>query len=211
MRGHSASTCNIENEDYMDKVLLNCISLKTPVTALHWCNYNLLIGSGGLLRVINYRTSCNNLQKKGTQISIFPSSTIHGIKSFHHDAIQSKAVSSNFQCPHHVAVYGGKDVAIMEAQGDTFIASNNFKFSDWVHDVEPLKNNCLAVALAHNSVVLYNWLTSTVCKQVHCYDKCILYSASFAFGPIATNSCKFCYYVLSVKYYIISCIIIKTI
>jgi len=37
----------------------------------------------------------------------------------------------------------------------------------------------LAVALAHNNVVMLDWNTNEIVLEVHCKEKCILYSAHF--------------------------------
>ena len=162
-----------------NKLMIQCVSIKTPVTALHWYHGYLLVGSGGVVRVLQYDDPYN-FYKQVAQFQVLTSSTVRGLKSFWDRYNDPRApMMKNADERQLILVYGGKDIALVSSREDVFTIFHNFKFSDWIHDVQPLKNNCLAVALAHNSVVLYNWSTSSVCKQVHCDNKCILYSATF--------------------------------
>lgn len=53
---------------------------------------------------------------------------------------------------------------------------------DWIWDLQWLEGSpgtsyCMALALGHNSVALYDCVGQRILQEVHCQEKCILYSA----------------------------------
>ncbi|XP_076364898.1 tRNA (34-2'-O)-methyltransferase regulator WDR6 isoform X2 [Tachypleus tridentatus] len=90
-----------------------------------------------------------------------------------------------------VAVYGSKFLSVLKfsAENSLEIIQGQQKFEDWILDVCWLRNKnidspneeqrLLAIALAHNTVLLWNWRESIIQHKIECEVKCILYSASF--------------------------------
>ncbi|MGH0160499.1 UNVERIFIED_CONTAM: hypothetical protein FKN15_057572 [Acipenser sinensis] len=84
-----------------------------------------------------------------------------------------------------LAVFGGKAVRVMELREGPSIAdlSPLSELQDWVWDVcwlqdgEGSGSGMLAVALAHNAVVLLDPVSGRALREVHCEETCILYSA----------------------------------
>ncbi|MBN3287316.1 WDR6 protein, partial [Polyodon spathula] len=86
-----------------------------------------------------------------------------------------------------LAVFGGKAVRVMELREGPSIAdlSSISELQDWVWDVCWLQDRegsgsgvgMLAVALAHNVVVLLDPVSGRALREVRCEETCILYSA----------------------------------
>ncbi|XP_007953502.1 WD repeat-containing protein 6 [Orycteropus afer afer] len=80
-----------------------------------------------------------------------------------------------------VAVFGSKGLRIVKVswgQGRfrELWRSGLWSVSDWIWDARWLEEN-VAVALGHNSVVLYDPMVGRTLQEVHCTDRCTLSSA----------------------------------
>ncbi|XP_062515131.1 tRNA (34-2'-O)-methyltransferase regulator WDR6-like isoform X2 [Corticium candelabrum] len=89
-----------------------------------------------------------------------------------------------------IALYGQNNIQMVQFTEDGKRLSKlgeMLKFSDWILDVQLLYENpenvtfpdCLAVAMAHNQVTLWNWKDQTTVAQINCEVHCILYSCRF--------------------------------
>ncbi|XP_030062140.1 tRNA (34-2'-O)-methyltransferase regulator WDR6 [Microcaecilia unicolor] len=159
---------------------MHSVLLLAPITALEFVGDYLLSGEGPNLTVhtLKHESMCavNHLQ------DLLRNYRIHGIKQ------------CGSPCPGNemtvLAVFGGKGLIILQ-----FITFDDDKVKliemcqfqelhDWIWDLQWLKDSLeipssIALALGHNSVVLYDFLTQRTLKEVHCEEKCILYSAHF--------------------------------
>lgn len=105
---------------------------------------------------------------------------IHGIKEQQRLVLGANEATT-------LAVFGGKSLIIIEfsLQNGTVKLSELFPFCelhDWIWDLQWLEGStetpsCVALALGHNSVALYDCVGQRILQEVHCQEKCILYSA----------------------------------
>ncbi|XP_058856500.1 WD repeat-containing protein 6-like [Acipenser ruthenus] len=152
----------------MESVLLRC-----PVTALEFLGEDcLLSGEGPVLTVYSLGP-----HRESASRSVLRNYRIHGIRpSPWRQEGGGGAV---------LAVFGGKAVRVMELREGPSIAdlSPLSELQDWVWDVcwlqdgEGSGSGMLAVALAHNAVVLLDPVSGRALREVHCEETCILYSA----------------------------------
>nr|CAB3267721.1 WD repeat-containing protein 6-like [Phallusia mammillata] len=134
-----------------------------PVTALHINDEYLYTGQGGTLSVYKI---CKGKPKYLEKRNVFNHAVIHGIKSF---SLEEKQ---------YIVLFGGKEMAILTIQD--FYLVCHYKSKDWIWDVQPItKSTTLAIALAHNSCILFDWKKNEEICAFHCSIKCILYSAHF--------------------------------
>ncbi|XP_022256267.1 WD repeat-containing protein 6-like isoform X2 [Limulus polyphemus] len=151
--------------------------LGTHVTALTFHENVLLVGEGPNILVYE-----NTSWKCFYKMKVFKAANIHGIRNCSCD--------NDFKLP-FVAVYGSKFLSVLKlsAEDSLEIIQGQHKFEDWILDVCWLRNKnigspseeqrFLAIVLAHNTVLLWNWRESRIQHKIECEVKCILYSASF--------------------------------
>lgn len=106
--------------------------------------------------------------------------TVHGIK-------EQQSLSPGGNQSSTLAIFGGKSFVVVELtfQNSSVELSEVFPFCelhDWIWDLQWMEGrterpSSVAVALGHNSVALYDCVGQRVLQEVHCQEKCILYSA----------------------------------
>ncbi|XP_046362387.2 WD repeat-containing protein 6-like [Haliotis rufescens] len=151
------------------------MSIKTefhtgPVTAVSILKGHVLAGIGGSVHV--YET------EKREQVAlqyVLPCRNIHGI---------IRDLTENVFC-----AYGEKCFRIFSTSADPEIRvdcqDEAVVLEDWILDVrfmeEPESQQCeqLAVAVAHNVILLWDITSRTLLHRVDCVEKCILYCAHF--------------------------------
>ncbi|KAM4722757.1 tRNA (34-2'-O)-methyltransferase regulator WDR6 [Rhinophrynus dorsalis] len=158
---------------------MESVLLVAPITALEFVGDHLLSGEGPNLTVYSLKQS--DLTSQRFCQNVLQGYTIHGIKL-------SGSAPLN---PQHVllAVFGSKGLIVLKLKiSDQEVSLSEIcplrVLHDWIWDVQWLSDHLqlaslLALALGHNSVALYDFLSGTVLKEVHCAEKCILYSADF--------------------------------
>ncbi|XP_070541376.1 tRNA (34-2'-O)-methyltransferase regulator WDR6-like [Ptychodera flava] len=133
-----------------------------PVTALAIQQDYILSGEGPYLKVYSISDGRQVIMENALHWC-----NIHGIR---------KGPSDLF------AVYGQKALCVLQLDLQSrriTVKRKLCEVADWIKDVQWLKNeDHLAIALAHNSIALFDWKSSKVIEHVHCEDKCILYSAT---------------------------------
>uniref|UniRef100_A0A8D2LKC7 tRNA (34-2'-O)-methyltransferase regulator WDR6 n=1 Tax=Varanus komodoensis TaxID=61221 RepID=A0A8D2LKC7_VARKO len=137
-----------------------------------------LAGEGPNITIYTLEPSTN--QPVRCRKPVLRNYNVHGIKEQQNVAAGAK--ESTF-----LAVFGGKSFVVVELtfQGGTVKLSSRFPFCelhDWIWDLRWLEGSaetpsCVALALGHNSVVLYDCHGQGILQEVHCQEKCILYSA----------------------------------
>ncbi|CAH2311924.1 WD repeat-containing 6 [Pelobates cultripes] len=158
---------------------MDCMLLVAPITALEFIGEYLLAGEGPYLTVYSVKDKHINSQR--IRQNVLHSYTIHGIKLC--DSASSKA-SDVLLC-----VFGSKGLIVLQLnimdQGLNLLKLCDIReLNDWIWDVQwlgdDLQPTCyLGLAMGHNSVILYDYLNGEILKEVHCSEKCILYSAHF--------------------------------
>lgn len=158
---------------------MESLLLLSPITALEFVGDHLLSGEGPVLNVYSLK------QKRARALrhsqSVLRNHHIHGIKLC--GLFSAKTEGSL------LAVFGGKGLIVLQLHIDdvevNLKAMSGFhELPDWIWDLQWLKDGvgltlCLALALGHNSVVLYDYMEHNTLREVHCSEKCILYSAHF--------------------------------
>uniref|UniRef100_A0A8C5MUL5 tRNA (34-2'-O)-methyltransferase regulator WDR6 n=1 Tax=Leptobrachium leishanense TaxID=445787 RepID=A0A8C5MUL5_9ANUR len=163
----------MEGED-MDSVLL-----VAPVTALEFVGDFLLAGEGPYLTVYHVKDTRINLQR--IRQNVLHGYSVHGIKL--------RGAAPPCAAGVVLCVFGSKGLVILRlsvADDEVTLSSLGLlrELHDWIWDVQWLGCDTqatfsLALALGHNSVALYDHENGNVLKEVHCAEKCILYSAHF--------------------------------
>ncbi|XP_053576770.1 WD repeat-containing protein 6 [Bombina bombina] len=152
--------------------------LVAPITALEFIGDHLLAGEGPNLTIYSLIHG-NNAQIH--RQNVLGQYTIHGIKLCNSTFLISKGI--------FLAVFGSKGVIVLhfdtcDKNVKLSEISKLHKLHDWIWDTQWLSDDghsaaCLAVALGHNSVALIDYINGRILKEVHCSEKCILYSALF--------------------------------
>ncbi|XP_056380771.1 WD repeat-containing protein 6 [Hyla sarda] len=148
--------------------------LLAPITALEFVGDHLLAGEGPNLTVYTLRSSSStSLRLKENVLAGY---TIHGIKPCGSDSSV-------------VCVFGSKGLVVLNfSTRDQEVrlskVCNLRELHDWIWDVQWLGDALqstayLGLALGHNSVAYYDYKMGKVLKEIHCSEKCILYSAHF--------------------------------
>ncbi|KAM3915283.1 tRNA (34-2'-O)-methyltransferase regulator WDR6 [Leptodactylus fuscus] len=151
--------------------------LVAPITALEFVADHLLAGEGPVLTVYSVRSS--SLTPVRLKENVLAGYTIHGIK------ISSSGDSdSSILC-----VFGSKGLIVLnfgsrDQEVSLSRACELRVLHDWIWDVQWLGDGVqsaayLGIALGHNSVAYYDYRKGKVLKEIHCSEKCILYSAHF--------------------------------
>ncbi|XP_040214861.1 WD repeat-containing protein 6 [Rana temporaria] len=158
---------------------MESVLLVAPITALEFIGDYLLAGEGPNLTV--YSIKANGTNRPRIQQNVLGGYTIHGIKP--------TSASCQAQDVCQLCVFGSKGLTVLEFS----ITDQHVNLSqvcclrclhDWIWDVQwlhegPQTATYLGLALGHNSVALYDYKSGRVLKEVHCAEKCILYSAHF--------------------------------
>ncbi|MEE6502266.1 hypothetical protein FKM82_004462 [Ascaphus truei] len=136
-------------------------------------------GEGPNLIVYSLEQTFVNAQRH--QQNVLGGYNIHGIKPSVTDPSEAEDVL--------LSVFGSKGLIVLQLG----ISDKEVKLSpiceirelhDWIWDLQWLRDGLqpaayLGLALGHNSVALYDYRNGVVLKEVHCSEKCILYSAHF--------------------------------
>ncbi|XP_069793436.1 tRNA (34-2'-O)-methyltransferase regulator WDR6 isoform X2 [Narcine bancroftii] len=153
-----------------------CLSLRSPITALQIVGDFILSGEGA--SVLLYPLDAAHGHSKKLSCDVLRNYRVHGIEP--RDGVSD---------PTLLAVFGGKGVAVLElnTQGDEPVlrpAGQLYELHDWIWDLRWLQDSnqpatYFALALSHNSVALCDYWARRILRQVNCDEKCILYSARF--------------------------------
>ncbi|XP_051874905.1 WD repeat-containing protein 6 [Pristis pectinata] len=150
------------------------LSLLGSVTALRLVGDFVLSGEGACVS-LHAQNSTNGHGKK-LSCNVLRNYSVHGIEPRH------------AACgPTLLAVFGGKGVAVVELRdqgGEPELRPTGqlYELHDWIWDLRWLPAadqpaGRLALALGHNSVALCDYWERRILREVHCEEKCILYSA----------------------------------
>ncbi|XP_061474792.1 tRNA (34-2'-O)-methyltransferase regulator WDR6 isoform X2 [Rhineura floridana] len=148
--------------------------LLAPITALEIVDDHLVAGEGPYIAI--YPLEPDASQSARCYKQVLRNYNIHGIKE------QQKVAPGAKESP-TLAVFGGKGLVFIELslQSSTVKLAELFSFCelhDWIWDLQWLKApSCVALALGHNSIALYDCTGQRILQEVHCQEKCILYSA----------------------------------
>lgn len=135
------------------------------------------LGEGPNLTVYSLKSS--NLTPLRLKENVLAGYTIHGIK----------VCGTEDSDPPVLCVFGSKGLIVLNViSSDQEVRLSKVcklrELHDWIWDIQRLGDNSqstgyLGIALGHNSVVYYDYRKGTVLKEIHCSEKCILYSAHF--------------------------------
>ncbi|XP_036593525.1 WD repeat-containing protein 6 [Trichosurus vulpecula] len=153
--------------------------LLAPVTALQCVGDRVLAGEGPNLLIYCLETG-GQLVVTQSVPSVLCHYYIHGIRE-----LQSPASTQASETT--LAVFGSKGLRVLtlswgeEAVKLTWL-SQLCELHDWIWDLHWVQgpgkaSSALALALGHNSVVLYDHLHQQALQEVHCDEICIIYSA----------------------------------
>nr|XP_003217908.1 PREDICTED: WD repeat-containing protein 6 [Anolis carolinensis]XP_008103645.1 PREDICTED: WD repeat-containing protein 6 [Anolis carolinensis]XP_008103646.1 PREDICTED: WD repeat-containing protein 6 [Anolis carolinensis]XP_008103647.1 PREDICTED: WD repeat-containing protein 6 [Anolis carolinensis] len=152
--------------------------LLAPITALEIVGDHLLAGEGPNLAIYSLEPDGSHSARCSKQV--LRNCNIHGIKEQQNVAPEASGSAI-------VAIFGGKNLAVVRLSfqnGQVNIVElfPLCELHDWIWDLQWLDSkaetpNCVALALGHNSVALYDCVGQRVFQEVHCQEKCILYSA----------------------------------
>ncbi|XP_007666497.1 WD repeat-containing protein 6 isoform X2 [Ornithorhynchus anatinus] len=158
---------------------MESVLLLAPVTALECVGGYLLAGEGPNLMVYSLKSE-EALRTVQCEQNVLRHYRVHGLKE--RGAPGTRRASGTT-----LAVFGGKGLRVVklsDEQDGTSLTplSRLCELPDWIWDVRWLEDTversaCLALVLAHNSVLLYDCVTQERLQEVHCEEKCILYSA----------------------------------
>ncbi|XP_077181049.1 tRNA (34-2'-O)-methyltransferase regulator WDR6 isoform X2 [Paroedura picta] len=152
--------------------------LLAPITALEIIGDHLVAGEGPNIAV--YTLGPDAVRSPTCFKQVLHHCNIHGIKEQQNLALGGNEATT-------LAVFGGKGLVVIEfgLQNSTITLTELFPFCelhDWIWDLQWLEGctetpSCVALALGHNSVALYDCAGQRILQEVHCQEKCILYSA----------------------------------
>ncbi|KAJ7317114.1 hypothetical protein JRQ81_003276 [Phrynocephalus forsythii] len=152
--------------------------LLAPITALEIVGDHLVAGEGP--SVVLYPLESETSRSVRCSKQVLRNSNVHGIKEQ-----QNRTRREAESCT--LAVFGGKSLVGIELsfQGSRVSLAEAFplcELHDWIWDLQWLEGTpetllSVALALGHNSVALYDCRGQAVLREVHCQEKCILYSA----------------------------------
>uniref|UniRef100_A0ACB8EGS5 Uncharacterized protein n=1 Tax=Sphaerodactylus townsendi TaxID=933632 RepID=A0ACB8EGS5_9SAUR len=152
--------------------------LLTPITALEIVGDHLVAGEGPNIAV--YSLEPGTIRSLKCCKPVLRNYNIHGIK-------EQQKPTPGVGGATTLAIFGGKGLVIVEfsLQDSTVTSVELFPFCelhDWIWDLQWLEGSgeipsCVALALGHNSVALYDCVGQKILREVHCQEKCILYSA----------------------------------
>ncbi|XP_066471962.1 tRNA (34-2'-O)-methyltransferase regulator WDR6 [Tiliqua scincoides] len=149
--------------------------LLAPITALEIVGDHLVAGEGP--NIVIYTLEPDASQSARCCQQLLQNCNIHGIKQQQKPAPGAATL----------AVFGGKSLIIVELghRNSCIHLTKPFpicELHDWIWDLQWLKgstetSSCVALALGHNCVTLYDYIDQRILREVHCHEKCILYSA----------------------------------
>ncbi|XP_060127257.1 tRNA (34-2'-O)-methyltransferase regulator WDR6 isoform X2 [Zootoca vivipara] len=145
--------------------------LLAPITALEIVDDHLVAGEGPYIAIYSLEPDAS--QSARCYKKVLRNHNVHGIKE-QQDAAPGATT---------LAVFGGKGLVVLQLsfQGGTAKLAELFPFRelhDWIWDLQRLEApGCVALALGHNSLALYDCAGQRTLREVHCQEKCILYSA----------------------------------
>ncbi|OCT85858.1 WD repeat-containing protein 6 [Xenopus laevis] len=158
---------------------MESLLLISPITALEFVADHLLSGEGPYLTV--YSLEKDQLTSHRKRQNVLRGYSIHGIKLRSSATVEGEPVL--------ITVFGSKGLIVLQLTIDDHEVSLSEicmlrELHDWIWDVQWLEDGLqpasyLGLALGHNSVALYDFISGEVLKEVHCAEKCILYSACF--------------------------------
>uniref|UniRef100_A0A2C9KQE6 tRNA (34-2'-O)-methyltransferase regulator WDR6 n=1 Tax=Biomphalaria glabrata TaxID=6526 RepID=A0A2C9KQE6_BIOGL len=144
-----------------------------PVTVLLIVKDCIVSGCGNEISV--YDLSTFHLQSRR---QILHGATVHGIRK------GPAHTDGSLLC-----VFGGKQACVVflkKENEDVSLSAISaiIHVDDWIWDIQWLtgekdETSNLVIALAHNSVVKYQWKTGEIIERRECTEKCILYTACF--------------------------------
>ncbi|XP_007443605.2 WD repeat-containing protein 6 [Python bivittatus] len=152
--------------------------LLAPITALEIVGDHLIAGEGPNIAIYILEPGASPSARCSRQV--LQNYNVHGIK-------EQQKLSPGANKPSTLAIFGGKSFVVVKLsfQDSTVKLSEVFPFCelhDWIWDLQWLEGRAempssVAVALGHNSVALYDCVGQRILQEVHCQEKCILYSA----------------------------------
>eukprot|EP00062_Callorhinchus_milii_P006138 gi/632946816/ref/XP_007888745.1/ PREDICTED: WD repeat-containing protein 6 [Callorhinchus milii] len=155
------------------------VLLLSPITALQFVGDCLLSGEGADVHV--YTLSPASDSHRAITRNVLRNYCIHGIKP--QPGSHTQAHGSL------LAVFGAKGLIVLQLcvrdEGPDLRETGQLReLHDWIWDLQWLKgdhvsNVYFGLALGHNSVVLYDYEAGNALREIHCDEKCILYSACF--------------------------------
>ncbi|XP_032892892.1 WD repeat-containing protein 6 [Amblyraja radiata] len=157
------------------------LSLQSPITALQFVGDFILSGEGAGVSLHFLNSTSGRVEKRIGDV----------LKNYRVHGIETRGGSGGSE-PTVLAVYGGKGVAVIELDAggeepELRRVGPLYELHDWIWDLRWLRADeqpagHLALALGHNSVVLCDYWSQRSLREVHCEEKCILYSAHFVGG-----------------------------
>ncbi|XP_015677371.1 WD repeat-containing protein 6 [Protobothrops mucrosquamatus] len=152
--------------------------LLAPITALEIVGDHLIAGEGPSIGVYSLEPDASPSARCSKQV--LQNYTVHGIK-------EQRSLRPRDNKSSTLAIFGGKSFVVVKLsfQDSSMDLSEVFPFCelhDWIWDLQWMEgriemSSSVAVALGHNSVALYDCIGQRVLQEVHCQEKCILYSA----------------------------------
>ncbi|XP_063147547.1 tRNA (34-2'-O)-methyltransferase regulator WDR6 [Candoia aspera] len=152
--------------------------LLAPITALEVVGDHLIAGEGPNIAIYSLEPGVSPSARCSKQV--LRNYNVHGIK-------EQQNLSPGANKSSTLAIFGGKSFVVVKLsfQNSTVKLSEVFPFCelhDWIWDLQWLEGRAempssVAVALGHNSVALYDCVGQRILQEVHCQEKCILYSA----------------------------------
>ncbi|XP_044535752.1 WD repeat-containing protein 6 [Gracilinanus agilis] len=153
--------------------------LLAPVTALQCVGDQVLAGEGPNLLIYCLESGGQLVVTKFVP-SVLSHYYIHGIREL-------PSPSSTKASETTVAVFGSKGLRVLTLSwGEKAVSltwmSQLCELHDWIWDLHWVQGPgkatlALALALGHNSVVLYDHIHQQTLQEVHCEETCIIYSA----------------------------------
>ncbi|XP_032637671.1 tRNA (34-2'-O)-methyltransferase regulator WDR6 isoform X2 [Chelonoidis abingdonii] len=152
--------------------------LRAPITALRFVGGARLVAGEGP-NVVVYSLDADGREAGIHWQSVLRNHRIHGIKERRSPSPEAEQRT--------LAVFGGKGLIVLElcARGkevSLFELCQLCELHDWIWDLQWLAGNTgtltyVGLALGHNSVALYDYASHRTLRELHCEEKCILYSA----------------------------------
>ncbi|KAH0630302.1 hypothetical protein JD844_013210 [Phrynosoma platyrhinos] len=152
--------------------------LLAPITALEIVGDHLVAGEGPNIAVYSLEPDASHSVRCSKQV--LQSYNIHGIKEQRNVVPEARGSTT-------VAIFGGKSLVVIQLSFQDGLVNITEPFPltelhDWIWDLQWMESKadtprCVALALGHNSVALYDCIGQRVLREVHCQEKCILYSA----------------------------------
>nr|XP_008171589.2 WD repeat-containing protein 6 isoform X1 [Chrysemys picta bellii] len=152
--------------------------LRAPVTALRFVGGARLVAGEGP-NVVVYSLDADGGEAGSHWQSVLRNHRIHGIKERRSPSPEAEQRT--------LAVFGGKGLIVLElcVRGKEVSLTELCQLCelhDWIWDLQWLAGSTgtltyVGLALGHNSVALYDYASHRTLREVHCEEKCILYSA----------------------------------